>query len=63
MKNIKEVKGILEQVQKILESVYDADLEYHGLESLEDMIADAIFLLDKEVVDYIESGKLSERRV
>ena len=48
MKNIKEAKGILEQVHKILENVYDEDLEYHGLESLEDMIDDAIFLLDKE---------------
>ena len=48
MKNIKEVKGILEQVHKILENVYVEDLEYHGLGCLEDMIADAIFLLDKE---------------
>ena len=48
MKNIKEAKGILKQVHKILENVYDEDLEYHGLESLEDMIDDAIFLLDKE---------------
>lgn len=48
MKNIKEVKGILEQAHKILENVYDEDLEYHGLGCLEDMIDDAIFLLGKE---------------
>lgn len=48
MSNTKEAKDILERTQKILGDVYEEDLEYHGLESLKDMVDDVIYLLYKE---------------
>lgn len=48
MSNTKEAKDILERAQKILGDVLEEDLEYHGLESLKNMVDDVIYLLNKE---------------
>lgn len=48
MSNTKEAKDTLERAQKILGDVHEEDLEYHGLESLKNMVDDVIYLLNKE---------------
>lgn len=48
MKNTKDIKDMMTKVQNLLDNVYSEDLEYQGLESLPDLVADVLTLLDKE---------------
>lgn len=48
MENTKDIKDMMTKVQNLLDSVYSEDLEYQGLESLPDLVADVLTLLDKE---------------
>ena len=49
MSNIKDIKSAMIEIQNRLDDVYMEDLEYQGLESLPELVADVLYLLEKEI--------------